>query len=44
VRVLVLGPVELRAAGAETNLNGPKPKTLLSALLLQIHVLDHCSN
>jgi DNA-binding SARP family transcriptional activator/tetratricopeptide (TPR) repeat protein len=33
VRVLVLGPVEVRGAG--TNLGGPKPKALLSALLLQ---------
>jgi DNA-binding SARP family transcriptional activator/tetratricopeptide (TPR) repeat protein len=35
VRVLVLGPVEVRDAGAGTNLGGPKPKALLSALLLQ---------
>jgi DNA-binding SARP family transcriptional activator/tetratricopeptide (TPR) repeat protein len=35
VRVLVLGPVEVRAGGAEVNLGGPKPKALLSALLLQ---------
>lgn len=35
VRVLVLGPVEVRGFGAETNLGGPKPKALLSALLMQ---------
>jgi DNA-binding SARP family transcriptional activator/tetratricopeptide (TPR) repeat protein len=35
VRVLVLGPVVVRAGGAEVNLGGPKPKALLSALLLQ---------
>jgi DNA-binding SARP family transcriptional activator/tetratricopeptide (TPR) repeat protein len=35
VRVLVLGPVEVRATGTEVNLGGPKPKALLSALLLQ---------
>lgn len=33
MRVLVLGPVAV--SGAETNLGGPKPKALLSALLLQ---------
>ncbi|HEX6357633.1 AfsR/SARP family transcriptional regulator [Actinophytocola sp.] len=33
MRVLVLGPVEVR--GVATNLGGPKPKALLSALLLQ---------
>jgi len=39
VRVLVLGPVAVR--GAETNLGGPKPKALLSALLLQArHVVS----
>jgi DNA-binding SARP family transcriptional activator/tetratricopeptide (TPR) repeat protein len=35
VRVLVLGPVEVRGPGAEINLGGPKPRTLLSALVLQ---------
>lgn len=35
MRVLVLGPVEVRVGGAEVNLGGPKPKALLSALLLQ---------
>ncbi|WP_166663863.1 AfsR/SARP family transcriptional regulator [Actinophytocola oryzae] len=35
MRVLVLGPVELRGAAGEINLGGPKPRTLLSALLLR---------
>lgn len=35
MRVLVLGPVEVRATGGVVNLGGPKPKALLSALLMQ---------
>ncbi|MGH3862126.1 BTAD domain-containing putative transcriptional regulator [Actinokineospora sp.] len=35
VRILVLGPVEIRAGDTPVTLGGPKPKALLSALLLQ---------
>ncbi|GLZ40650.1 AfsR/SARP family transcriptional regulator [Actinokineospora sp. NBRC 105648] len=38
MRILVLGPVELRSddSGDSVNLGGPKPKALLAALLLQV--------
>jgi DNA-binding SARP family transcriptional activator/tetratricopeptide (TPR) repeat protein len=35
LRILVLGPVEVRSPRGAVNLGGPKPKALLSALLLQ---------
>ncbi|MBC6446863.1 AfsR/SARP family transcriptional regulator [Actinokineospora xionganensis] len=35
VRILVLGPVEIRADDTPVTLGGPKPKALLSVLLLQ---------
>ncbi|HVK24392.1 MAG TPA: BTAD domain-containing putative transcriptional regulator [Actinokineospora sp.] len=35
MRILVLGPVEVRAGDAAVNLGGPKPKALLAALVNQ---------
>src|SRR5256885_1913421 len=35
MRVLALGPIEVRAGGVEVNLGGPKLKALLAALVLQ---------
>ncbi|ANZ42986.1 hypothetical protein BBK82_23970 [Lentzea guizhouensis] len=35
MKALVLGPVEVWVGGRQVNLGGPKPRTLLAALLLQ---------
>lgn len=35
VRALVLGPIEVWVGDRQVSLGGPKPRTLLAALLLQ---------